>query len=51
MNDFPELKSQKEIDGDRSWNVMKWYIGFSFIVSAIISVLMIVGLVKWIFFV
>lgn len=48
-SEFPELKSQKELDQDNSWNAMKWYIYFSFGISFVISVLMAVALIKYIF--
>lgn len=48
--EFPELKSQEEIDREQSWNWFKWYFVFSTAVSLILVMLMIAALVKYVFY-
>lgn len=51
MHDFPELKSQEEIEIE-SWNIpLSWKIYFyaSTIISFTLSIVIIVALLKWIF--
>lgn len=49
-HEFPDLKSQEEIDQEKGIDWMWIYIKCSFVLSIIISALMVIGLLKWIFF-
>jgi len=50
MNRFPELKSQEEINSEGKTDWMCIYVKITAIMSIMLYVLMIVGLIKWIFF-
>lgn len=50
MNTFPELKSQEEINSEGKTDWMWIYVKTTAIMSLMFYALLIVALVKWIFF-